>query len=114
MIKTTISIKDYQRFERLTDRIYFFRYDAEEDTESGMITASEDTIHITPQTTYGDLVTILIRCKYSLDEELALSANMRTSPETHAEEDAQFQQWREYCKDVAREHFDKESEVQNG
>ena len=35
---------------------------------------------------------------------------MRTSPETHAEEDAQFQQWREYCKEVAREHFDKENE----
>lgn len=111
MTRTIIPTQDYQRFEKLTDKTYFFRYDAEEDTESGMITASEDTIHITPQTTYGDLVTILIRCKYSLDEELALSANMRTSPETHAEEDAQFQQWREYCKDVAREHFDKESEV---
>lgn len=113
MIITIIPIKNYQRFEKLTDRTYFFRYDAQEDTESGMITASEDTIHITPQTTYGDLVTILIRCKYSLDEELALSANMRTSPETHAEEDVQFQQWREYCKDVAREHFDKENEVEN-
>ena len=111
MTKTIITTSDYQRFEKLTDRTYFFRYDAEEDTESGMITANEETIHITPQTTYGDLVTILIRCKYSLDEELALSANMRTSPETHAEEDAQFQQWREYCKDVAREHFDKENEV---
>lgn len=110
MIITTIPTQNYQRFERLTDRTYFFRYDAEEDTESGMITASEDTIHITPQTTYGDLVTILIRCKYSLDEELALSANMRTAPETHAEEDAAFQQWREYCKDVARRHFADTSE----
>ena len=111
MTKTIITISDYQCFENLTDRTYFFRYDAEEDTERGMITASEDTIHITPQTTYGDLVTILIRCKYSLDEELALSANMRTSPEAHAEEDVQFQQWREYCKEVAREHFEKESEA---
>lgn len=110
MIKTIIPTPDYQRFERLTDRTYFFRYDAEEDTESGMITASEETIHITPQTTYGDLVTILIRCKYSLDEELALSANMRTAPEAHAEEDAAFQRWREYCKDVAREHFNSENE----
>lgn len=107
MTKTTIPTQDYQRFERLTDRTYFFRYDAEEDTESGMTTASEDTIHVTPQTTYGDLVTILIRCKYSLDEELALSANMRTTPEAHAEEDAAFQQWREYCKDVAREQFNQ-------
>lgn len=105
MTKTIIPTSDYQRFERLTDRTYFFRYDAEEDIENGMITASEDTIHIAPQTTYGDLVTILIRCKYSLDEELALSANMRSEPDTHAEEDANFQQWREYCKDVAREHF---------
>lgn len=105
MIKTIIPTQDYHRLARLTDRTYFFRYDAEENTESGMITASEDTIHITPQTTYGDLVTILIRCKYSLDEELALSANMRTAPETHAEEDRVFQTWRDYCKDVAREHF---------
>ena len=106
-MKVIIPTSEFSRLARLTDRTYFFRYDAEEDTESGMITASEDTIHITTQTTYGDLVTILIRCKYSLDEELALSANMRTSPETHAEEDAQFQQWREYCKDVAREYFNQ-------
>lgn len=105
MIKITIPTQDYQRFERLTDRTYFFRYDAEEDIESGMITASEDTIHITPQTTYGDLVTILIRCKYSLDEELALSANMRSDAEKYEKQDAAYQQWREYCKNVAREHF---------
>lgn len=105
MIKTTILTQDYQRFEKLTDRTYFFRYDAEEDTESGITTASEDTIHVTPQTTYGDLVTILIRCKYSLNEELALAANIREAPESHTEEDQAFQQWREYCKDVARTHF---------
>lgn len=105
MIITTILTQDYQRLEKLTDRTYFFRYDAEEDTESGMITASEDTIHITSQTTYGDLVTILIRCKYSLDEELALSANMRSDAEKYEKQDAAYQQWREYCKSVAREHF---------
>lgn len=105
MIKTSIPTPDYQRFERLTDITYFFRYDAEEDTESGMTTASEDTIHMSQHTTYGDLVTMLIRCKYSLDEELALTANMREEPESHIQEDKAFQQWREYCKDVAREYF---------
>lgn len=105
MTKTIIPTQDYQRFEKLTDRTYFFRYDAEEDTESGMTTASEDTIHITPQTTYGDLVTLLIRCKFSLDEELALSANLRTDAEKYEEQDAEYQQWRTYCKSVAREHF---------
>ncbi len=105
MIQTTIPTQDYQRLARLTDRTWFFRYDAVEDTEAGTTTCSEETIHITPQTTYDMLVTMLIRCKYSLDEELALAANMRTAPETHAEEDAAFQEWREYCKTVAREHF---------
>ena len=105
MIKTSIPTSDYQRFERLTDITYFFRYDAEEDTESGMTTASEDTIHMSQHTTYGDLVTMLIRCKYSLDEELALSANMRSDAEKYERQDAAYQQWREYCKSVAREYF---------
>lgn len=105
MIYTIIPTSDYQRFERLTDRTYFFRYDAEENTENDTMTASEETIHITPHTTYGDLVTMLIRCKYTLDEELALAANMRTSPVAHADEDAEFQQWREYCKEVAKQYF---------
>lgn len=113
MIETIIPIQDYQRFERLTDRTYFFRYDAEEDTESGTITASEDTIHVTPQTTYGDLVTILIRCKYSLDEELALSANLRKDAEKYEEQDAEYQRWRIYCKSVAREHFNIERTLED-
>ena len=37
MIHTTIPTQDYQRFERLTDKTYFFHYDAEEDAEDGMI-----------------------------------------------------------------------------
>lgn len=105
MIYTTIPTSDYQRLARLTDRTYFFHYDAVEDTEAGTTTCAEDTIHITPQTTYGDLVTMLIRCKYSLDEELALAANMRTDAEKYEKQDSAYQQWREYCKSVAREHF---------
>ncbi|MBQ3804908.1 MAG: hypothetical protein II844_03750 [Prevotella sp.] len=105
IITTTIPTQNYQQLEKLTGNTYFFRFDAEENTENDTMTASEETIHITPHTTYGDLVTMLIRCKYTLDEELALAANMRTSPVAHADEDAEFQQWREYCKEVAKQHF---------
>ena len=54
-------------------------------------------------TSYSDIVTELIRLKYSLDDELALLANLRVDPEGYADEDAQFQTWRQKCKEVAKQ-----------
>ncbi len=51
---------------------------------------------------YNELVTALIRIKYNLDEELALIANMRVNPEQYSQEDKVFQEWRTYCKELAK------------
>ena len=50
--------------------------------------------------TYDELVTNLIRLKYSLDWELALIANSRIKDVS--KEDATFQEWRKECKRIAK------------
>ena len=57
--------------------------------------------------TYDELTTALIRLKYSLDEELALMANLREDVEEHREEEVAFQEWRLKCKEAAREALGK-------
>lgn len=51
-------------------------------------------------TTYNELVTSLIRTKYTLDDELALQANYRLN--TDSEEEQTFQEWRSKCKEIAK------------
>lgn len=62
---------------------------------------------ITEDMTYDELTTALIRLKYTLDEELALMANLREDAEGHKDEEATFQEWRTKCKEAAREALDK-------
>lgn len=62
---------------------------------------------ITGDMSYDALTTALIRLKYSLDEELALMANLREDAEGHKEEEAAFQEWRAKCKEAARESLGK-------
>ena len=62
---------------------------------------------ITGDMSYDALTTALIRLKYSLDEELALMANLREDAEGHKEEEAAFQEWRAKCKEAAREALGK-------
>ena len=57
--------------------------------------------------TYDELTTALIRLRYTLDEELALMANLREDAEGHKEEEAAFQEWRAECKEAAREALGK-------
>lgn len=57
--------------------------------------------------TYDELTTALIRLKYTLDEELALMANLREDAEGHKAEEAAFQEWRAKCKEAAREALGK-------
>lgn len=57
-----------------------------------------DTYYIS-STNYSDIVTELIRQKFSLDQELALIANARIG-KTSDEED--FQNWRAICKETAK------------
>lgn len=49
---------------------------------------------------YGELVSSLIRIKYTLDQELALFANSRI--EDVSEQENAFQEWRAECKRIAK------------
>lgn len=51
-------------------------------------------------TNYNELVTELIRFKYTLDAELALIANSRIKD--CSEEEQEFQDWRKVCKETAK------------
>ena len=51
-------------------------------------------------TSYNELVTELIRLKYTLDAELALIANSRIKD--CSEEEQEFQDWRKVCKETAK------------
>lgn len=51
-------------------------------------------------TSYNELVTELIRLKYTLDAELALIANSRIKD--CSEEEREFQDWRKVCKETAK------------
>lgn len=107
MIKETILPADYINWQHFKDNKYFFRWNPVEIQvgDTPMIQSDEATITLPLNCTYGELVTMLIRCQYTADAEMALSANMRKDPQAYAAEDAAFQSWREYCKDIARQHF---------
>ena len=49
---------------------------------------------------YGELVSSLIRIKYTLDQELALLANSRIKDVS--EQENAFQEWRVECKRIAK------------
>lgn len=60
-----------------------------------------DTDYYVVSTEYGELVSELIRQKYTLDAELALIANYRLHGVTPEEEE--FQEWRKLCKEAAKQ-----------
>ncbi len=53
---------------------------------------------------YGKLVTNLIRLRYSLDDELAISSNIRLGDYSKEKD---FQDWRQKCKNIAKEILDE-------
>ena len=61
----------------------------------------DDVVYYVESTTYEDLVSELIRLKYSLNAELALYANSRLNPDSQEEKD--FQEYRAYCKKLAKQ-----------
>lgn len=52
--------------------------------------------------TYAELVTNLIRLHYTIDDELALSANIRAGKDVEKQEQ-EFQTWRAFCKEMAKQ-----------
>lgn len=64
------------------------------------------------QTThYAELVSRFIHCRYSLDDEMALAANMRVDPIQYTSEDQVFQQWRNRAKAAVAELLEAEPET---
>ena len=75
----------------------------------------EDIIEVTPirildkvyyitSNSYGEIVTELIRQKYTLDQELALYANSYIKDNSKDMEDYQY--WRELCKEAAKKIYE--------
>lgn len=103
----------YVLFRRMTgenmgEMVYMGAKDVPLDFGEAKVVEVDDLSYmITEDMSYDALVTALIRLKYSLDEELALMANLREDAEGHKEEEAAFQEWREKCKEAAREALGK-------
>lgn len=72
------------------------------DIKEGKYIPVESEVMFIPYNSYGELVTNLIRTKYSLDQELAINANSRIDPNSKEEKD--FQIWRRYCKKLAKKY----------
>ena len=83
--------------------VYFFRFDGEE-TENDTIVCSETTITL-HDARYDTMVSALIAVKYSEDAQIALLFNYQNDAEQYAEQMAEYQAWRTYCKESARAFF---------
>lgn len=67
-------------------------------TEVRLFTIDDVEYYIEVVDGYDANVTALIRCKYSLDAELALINNYIDDPDKYREEMIEFQAWRKKCK----------------
>lgn len=83
--------------------VYFFRFDCEE-TEDGTIRCNETTIAM-KNATYETMVAACIEVKYSIDAQLALLYNYQLSPVDYQQQMDDYQAWRAYCKESARQFF---------
>lgn len=75
-----------------------------DDIEEGFLIPIENKQYFFKANSYGELVTALIRHRYSLDEELAIYANSLIG--SHQETLTQFQDWRKHCKEIAKKYYE--------
>lgn len=66
-----------------------------------------DNVYYASSSEYGDIVTELIRCKYSLDQELALYANSFLDPDSFKKKMDEYQEWRSLCKEAAKKIYNE-------
>lgn len=88
--------------------VYAFRYDVEE-TENETVVCDEVSFTL-EKATYENMVAKCIGVKYNTDAQLALLYNYEADPEKYAEDMAEYQAWRAYCKESARKFFNIETE----
>lgn len=83
--------------------VYFFRFDTV-DTENETVVCDETTITL-QGADYESMTAKCIGVKYNTDAQLALLYNYEADPEKYAEDMAEYQAWRTYCKEAARVFF---------
>ena len=93
-----VAIKQYKQ-----QPVFFFRFNPVE-TENETVVCNETTIAL-QGATYKNMVAKCIGVKYNTDAQLALLYNYEADPEKYAEDMAEYQQWRTYCKEAARVFF---------
>lgn len=93
-----VAIKQYKQ-----QPVFFFRFDPVE-TENETVVCDEETITL-KNADYASIVAKCIGVKYNTDAQLALLYNYEADPEKYAEDMAEYQQWRTYCKEAARVFF---------
>lgn len=98
-----VAIKQYKQ-----QPVFFFRLNPVE-TENETVVCDETTIAL-QGADYASMVAKCIGVKYNTDAQLALLYNYQTDPEKYAEDMAEYQEWRTYCKEAARVFFGIEEE----
>jgi hypothetical protein len=88
--------------------VYAFRYDVEE-TENETVACDEVSFTL-EKATYENMVAKCIGVKYNTDAQLALLYNYEADKEKYAEAMDQYQEWRVYCKESAKEFFGVDTE----
>ena len=73
-----------------------------QELSDNLVKCSEDSLYISHTYSYNQIVTSLIRFRYSLDEELALVNNYQWDSEKYKDEYTEFQEWRNTCKEAAK------------
>lgn len=98
-----VAIKQYKQ-----QPVFFFRFNTVE-TENETVVCDEETITL-QGADYASMVAKCIGVKYNTDAQLALLYNYEANPEKYAEDMAEYQTWRAYCKESARKFFNIETE----
>jgi len=93
-----VAIKQYKQ-----QPVFFFRFDPVE-TENETVVCDETTFTL-HDADYASMVAKCIGVKYNTDAQLALLYNYEADSEKYAEDMAEYQQWRTYCKEAARVFF---------
>ena len=83
--------------------VIYFRFDPKE-TKEDTIIYNEATLTL-KNIEYNEMVSALIGVKYSIDAQLALLYNYQNDSEAYAEDMQIYQNWRNYCKESAKEFF---------
>lgn len=110
MNKFTINKTDYTNFKKLGNT-YIVSFDAEEFNDD-FITCTQTTVKLNKHMTYEQIVSKFIHARYTSDNEVALINNALADIVNISsnEEYKEYQEWRNKCKEVAKNYLKKDEE----